>query len=70
MSETNSNRKAWPPSLQDDDTSRGLECRECGCRHFYVDHTRKAHRMIIRYRRCRHCGRRVTTCERVMSTDQ
>lgn len=44
----------------------GLECRKCGCRHFMVDHTRKINRMIIRYRRCRHCGKRMTTCERTM----
>lgn len=44
----------------------GLECRKCGCRHLPVDHTRRANGMIIRYRRCRHCGARTTTCERVV----
>jgi len=47
-------------------TGRGLECRKCGCRHFLVDHTRKVNRMIVRYRRCRHCGQRMTTCERAI----
>lgn len=47
-------------------TSCGLECRKCGCRHFLVDHTRKVNHMIIRYRRCRHCGTRMTTCERAI----
>jgi len=56
------NRKTWPP----DDDGRGLECRKCGCRHFYVDNTRKVNRMIIRYRRCRNCGQRMTTCERAV----
>ncbi len=55
-------RKSWPP----DPPERGLECRRCGCRHFFVDHTRKVNHMIIRYRRCRHCGQRMTTCERAM----
>lgn len=45
--------------------NRGLECRHCGCRHLPVDHTRKMDRMIVRYRHCRSCGRRVTTCERI-----
>lgn len=56
------NRKTWPP----DDDGRGLECRKCGCRQFYVDNTRKVNRMIIRYRRCRNCGQRMTTCERAV----
>jgi transcriptional regulator NrdR family protein len=55
-------RKKWDPA----DNARGLECPECGCRHFHVDNTRKVSRMIIRYRRCRHCGRRMTTCERAV----
>jgi len=48
------------------EAGRGLECRKCGCRHFLVDHTRKVNRMIVRYRRCRHCGQRMTTCERAV----
>jgi hypothetical protein len=44
----------------------GLECRKCGCRHFVVDHTRKISGMIVRYRRCRHCGQRMTTAERAI----
>lgn len=62
--EPTSQRKVWPPPAGDERDARGLECRRCGCRHFFVDHTRKARRMVIRYRRCRHCGQRVTTCER------
>jgi hypothetical protein len=66
-------RKVWPPlpdSPEAQGESRGLECRRCGCRHFFVDNTRKASRMIIRYRRCRNCGQRVTTCERPISPDR
>lgn len=55
-------RKTWPPEA----AGTGLECRKCGCRHFLVDNTRKVSRMIIRYRRCRHCGTRMTTCERAL----
>lgn len=55
-------RGSWPP----DRDERGLECRKCGCRHFIVDHTRRANGMIVRYRRCRHCGQRMTTCERAI----
>ncbi|MEW6199156.1 MAG: hypothetical protein AB1601_10920 [Planctomycetota bacterium] len=55
-------RGSWPPDKDD----RGLECRKCGCRHFFVDHTRRANGMIVRYRRCRHCGQRMTTCERAV----
>ena len=55
-------RKKWPPQT----AAVGLECHTCGCRHFYVDNTRKVNRMIIRYRRCRNCGKRMTTCERAI----
>ena len=43
----------------------GIECRKCGCRHFYVIYTRKRLGKIMRRRQCRHCGKRVTTFERV-----
>lgn len=47
---------------QNDDV--GLECRECGCKHFYTLYTRPAHaNKVLRRRECRHCGRRVTTYE-------
>jgi transcriptional regulator NrdR family protein len=44
---------------------RGLECPRCGCRHFYVVYTRPRAGKIVRRKECRHCGRRVTTTERV-----
>ncbi len=62
MSDTvTSDRKAWPPAGE----PFGLECRRCGCRHLPVDHTRRMKGMIVRYRHCRHCGARVTSCERL-----
>lgn len=43
---------------------RGLECRHCGCQHFYVLYTRPASGdRIMRRRECRNCGRRITTYE-------
>jgi transcriptional regulator NrdR family protein len=47
---------------------KGLECPSCGCRHFEVLYTRATPMGTIRRRRqCRHCGRRVTTSERLGS---
>lgn len=44
---------------------RGLQCRDCGCQHFYTLETRKqAGGRIMRRRECRYCGRRVTTYEK------
>jgi len=44
---------------------RGLRCRECGCRHFYVIYTKRTYRnRILRRRECRNCGHRITTYER------
>ena len=63
MTEPASTRKSWSAP----EGERGLECRKCGCRHLSVDHTHRAMNMIVRYRRCRHCGARVTTCERAVA---
>jgi transcriptional regulator NrdR family protein len=48
--------------------SKGLTCPQCGCRHFYVVYTRPRAGKIVRRKECRHCGRRVTTTERVVGT--
>lgn len=45
----------------------GLECRKCGCRHFYVIRTSKRDHKIVRVRECRHCGAKITTFEREAS---
>jgi len=45
----------------------GLECRNCGCRHFSVEGTRIANRQIVRYRICKNCGQRMTTRERAIT---
>jgi len=44
---------------------KGLECRNCGCRHFRVVYTRySADSKITRRRQCRNCGKRFTTWEK------
>ncbi len=45
-------------------SERGLVCRKCGCRHFFVVYTRKVSGGIRRSRECRHCGKRIITTER------
>lgn len=42
----------------------GIACIGCGCCHFHVTNTVKRRGSIIRYRRCRNCGRRVVTTEK------
>ncbi|QDU39634.1 hypothetical protein Mal4_39800 [Maioricimonas rarisocia] len=44
----------------------GLVCPNCGCRHFCVIYTRPRAEIIVRRKECRHCGRRVTTTEKVL----
>jgi len=49
-----------------EDIPKGLVCRSCGCGHFRVLYTRRAWGgRILRRRECRHCGRRITTYERL-----
>lgn len=45
-------------------SARGLECPQCGCRHFYTTHTEPLRDGRIRRRKeCRHCGRKIVTYE-------
>ena len=49
---------------------RGLECPLCGCGHFRVLYTRRAYGgRLLRRRECRHCGRRITTYEKIEGYD-
>lgn len=52
-------RQPQPPAAQ----PRGLVCPRCACADLRVLNTRYAPGRIVRYRQCRHCGRRVTTYE-------
>lgn len=55
-----------PPKARSAAEARGLRCPRCGCVHFHVLYTRPAIGGAIRRRReCRHCGRRLTTTERL-----
>jgi len=42
----------------------GLQCTRCGCRLFAVISSTRRPGYILRRRKCRHCGKRVTTTER------
>ncbi|HOM16568.1 MAG TPA: hypothetical protein PLQ00_04525 [Thermoguttaceae bacterium] len=49
---------------QEKEQAKGLECRRCGCRHFYVTHTLQLPDGRIKRRRvCRHCGTPIVTFE-------
>lgn len=57
-----------PTDNREPTSKRGLECPDCGCMHFRVLYTRRAWGgRLLRRRTCRHCGRRVTTYERLSS---
>lgn len=50
-----------PPEMQ---STRGIECRRCGCRHFLTVWTKPiADGSVRRRRECRHCGHEMTTKE-------
>lgn len=53
-------------TTESDEKPTGLECPACGCRHWYTIETRTQMKYIRRRRQCRHCGRRVTTSERII----
>jgi DNA-directed RNA polymerase subunit RPC12/RpoP len=58
---------ATPPMDTPPETRRGLECRQCGCRHFRVIYTRPAFDgKLVRRRECRHCGKRIITWEKMI----
>ena len=44
----------------------GIVCSVCGCRHLPVYKTINHDNKIVRYRKCRHCGKTVTSIERVV----
>ena len=52
-------RKTWPTKAN----ARGVVCSRCGCADLRVRNTRYSMGRIIRYRECRHCGKRLTTYE-------
>jgi uncharacterized Zn finger protein len=44
----------------------GLVCRNCGCRHFHTVYTRRRNDGILRRKRCRNCGKAITTREKIV----
>ena len=44
----------------------GLVCSQCGCRHFLTVYTRPRNDGIVRRKRCRNCGRAITTREKIV----
>jgi transcriptional regulator NrdR family protein len=55
-----------PPDTVKPAEPRGLICPKCGCTQFDVIYTRaRWGGKVVRRRECRHCGRRITTTERV-----
>lgn len=53
-----------PPTEEQPEAEKGLECRQCGCHHFRVVATRPGNGYIVRHRFCRHCGTRMITREK------
>lgn len=45
----------------------GIECPDCGCAHWFTIQTRQRPKFVYRQKRCRHCGRVVSTTERITS---
>ncbi len=52
---------------QDSKPAAGIECRKCGCRHWFVLWKRAKPGYAWRRLECRHCGQRITTQERPLS---
>lgn len=42
----------------------GIVCPVCGCRQWATTNTRPTRDLVLRYKKCRHCGNRIKTIER------
>ena len=58
-------RKEKPRTMEPVKGGIGIQCRDCGCRHFYVVFVRHFVGYVRRTRECRNCGRRLVTKEEV-----
>jgi hypothetical protein len=47
----------------------GLCCPECGCRHLPAVYTRQSGKNRVRVRRCRDCGLRIRTTEKIVANE-
>ncbi len=52
--------------MSDSEKKQGVECPNCGCRHFYVLLTLRRAQSVICVRRSRHCSRLLVSHERVI----
>lgn len=43
--------------------SKGIACPRCGCVDMRVQHTTRGDGLVVRYRKCRHCGANRSTVE-------
>lgn len=53
-------------TLQLSPRNQGLVCSQCGCRHFLTVYTRPRGDGIVRRKRCRNCGKPITTREKIV----
>lgn len=54
------------PMPRQDEPEYGLRCPACGCGHWRVIYTRpRLGGRLVRRRECRHCGKKVTTTEKL-----
>ena len=57
------NRRRVYEDVMNCETTDGIPCSECGCRHSYVIRTVRMGALVRRTRRCRHCGHVFYTTE-------
>lgn len=59
-----------PPPTPARPEGTGIECPQCGCQDLRVMWIRHRPGYIVRRRRCRHCGKEITTREKVAGTPE
>ena len=53
------------PKYDDSSDEKGIPCPSCGCCYHKTIRTTRAMGEVQRQRKCRHCGRKFTTKEKV-----
>jgi DNA-directed RNA polymerase subunit RPC12/RpoP len=46
----------------------GISCPTCGCRDLRVYRSSQGHAVMVRYKQCRHCGRKILTSTESVET--
>ena len=49
----------------DNESGKGIKCTDCGCYDLRVVRTVRKITGITRYRKCRNCGKNITTREKI-----